>query len=36
MGVEAMGAMWVSSLIPLFFIVGLFLAMLASSPKTDR
>ncbi|MDX1980076.1 MAG: hypothetical protein SFV51_07400 [Bryobacteraceae bacterium] len=36
MNVEAPGAMWVTTLIPLFFIVGMFLAMLASSPKTDR
>lgn len=30
------GAIWIVNLIPLFFIVGLFLAMLASSPRTDR
>jgi len=36
MNVEISGAMWVVNLIPLFFIVGLFLAMLSSSPKADR
>lgn len=36
MSMEGLGAMWVANLIPLFFIVGLFLAMLSSSPRTDR
>jgi hypothetical protein len=36
LNVEISGAMWVVNLIPLFFIVGLFLAMLSSSPKADR
>lgn len=36
MSMEGSGAMWVVNLIPLFFIVGLFLAMLSSSPKTNR
>lgn len=35
-GMEISGAMWIVNLVPLFFIVGLFLAMLSSSPKTDR
>lgn len=35
-GMEMSGAMWIVNLVPLFFIVGLFLAMLSSSPKTDR
>lgn len=34
--VEISGAMWIVNLIPLFFILGLFLAMLSSSPKADR
>lgn len=30
------GAIWIVNLIPLFFIVGLFLAMVGSSPRADR
>ncbi|MBV6430917.1 MAG: hypothetical protein IANPNBLG_01038 [Bryobacteraceae bacterium] len=36
MNMESSGVMWIINLIPLFFIVGLFLAMLSSSPKADR
>ncbi len=36
MSMELSGTMWIINLIPLFFIVGLFLAMLSTSPKTDR
>lgn len=35
-GMEITGTMWIVSLIPLFFIVGLFLAMLSGAPKADR